>query len=105
MGQSSSDLYTTEVNQLQQERLHFEYSERIIVKAFKKCIVDKPDSSEKSSFTLTPEEAMCIQEYASTYGNFTRISAMQFKDLYAQMMRDTQAKIMNLHSGMAAARN
>lgn len=64
---------------------------RIVHRAFAKCVAPSSKGKE-DGYDLSPEERMCVEEFAILYAGFAKKGFLQFSGLYEQHQRDMQEK-------------
>ncbi|KPI85586.1 hypothetical protein ABL78_5361 [Leptomonas seymouri] len=87
MGQGSSVGLTKDTIQSEQFLKYQAARHDIVHRAFMKCVV--PSSKGKDDgYNLTPQERMCVEEFAILYSGFAKKGFMHFSTLYEQHQRD-----------------
>jgi hypothetical protein len=91
MGQRNGVELAKDTFQSEQFLKYQEARHRIVHRAFVKCVV--PSSKGKDDgYNLTPEERMCVEEFALLYAGFAKKSFLYYSSLYEQHQRDMYEK-------------
>ncbi|GET92188.1 hypothetical protein, conserved [Leishmania tarentolae] len=92
MGQSNGAALAKDTITAEQFLKYQEARHRITHRAFVKCVV--PSSKGKDDgYDLTPEERMCVEEFAILYAGFAKKEFLHFSSLYEQYQRDQFEKM------------
>ncbi|KAK7197478.1 hypothetical protein NESM_000697300 [Novymonas esmeraldas] len=91
MGQSNGAALAKDTITAEQFLKYQEARHRIVHRAFVKCVV--PSSKGKDDgYDLTPEERLCVEEYAILYAGYAKREFLHFSSLYEQYQRDMYEK-------------
>lgn len=91
MGQANGAALAKDTFQSEQFLAYQEARHNIVHRAFVKCVV--PTSKGKDDgYDLTPEERMCVEEFAILYAGFSKKSFLSFSTLYQQHQQDMYEK-------------
>ncbi|KAG5468176.1 hypothetical protein LSCM1_02152 [Leishmania martiniquensis] len=92
MGQSNGAALAKDTVSAEQFLKYQEARHRMVHRAFMKCIA--PSSKGKDDgYDLTPEERMCVEEFAILYAGFAKKEFLHFSSLYEQYQRDQLEKM------------
>ncbi|KPA82122.1 putative mitochondrial hypothetical protein [Leptomonas pyrrhocoris] len=87
MGQGNGTALAKDTLQAEQFLKYQEARHAIVHRAFVKCVV--PSSTGKDDgYDLSPEERMCVEEFAILYAGFAKKGFIHFSTLYEQHQRD-----------------
>ncbi|CAJ1005137.1 hypothetical protein Q4I28_000453 [Leishmania naiffi] len=92
MGQSNGAALAKDTAAAEQFLKYHEARHRVVHRAFVKCVV--PSSKGKDDgYDLTPEERLCVEEFAILYAGFAKREFLHFTSLYEQYQRDQFEKM------------